>query len=121
MNREQILVVLPALLGAPVTIAWALSLADVARRRDLDPGRKVLYATILVIVVPATLLYLLSRPTSVVRLRQRPGLSRAPADWRNDLLRRLEQRPGGPPVLGPSEEREMRTRVLALMTPVVEG
>jgi hypothetical protein len=79
------------------------------RRGDLPLLRKVVYATVVVLVLPATLLYLLSRPTSIVRHRER-----IEDDWRDGLVDALEARPGAPPVLGRREEQLLAERVAQL-------
>lgn len=98
--------VLAVLLVLPLVVVIVFALIDIVRRRDLGLVRKAVYVALVVFVLPATLLYLLSRPTSVVRHRERPV-----DDWRDELLTRLEQRPGGPPVLGPRQEQLLAARV----------
>lgn len=97
---------LAVLLVLPLLVVIVFALVDIVRRPDLGGVRKVVYAALVVLVLPATLLYLLSRPTSIVRHRERER-----DDWRDDLLARLEQRPGGPPVVGPREEQLLAARV----------
>ncbi len=98
--------VLSLLMVLPLLVVIVFALVDILRRRDLRPVRKAVYAALVVFVLPATLLYLLSRPTSIVRHRER-----ARDDWRDELLARLEQRPGGPPALGRRQEQLLAARV----------
>jgi hypothetical protein len=98
--------VLAVLLVLPLLVVIVFALVDIVRRRDLGLLRKAVYVALVVFVLPATLLYLLSRPTSIVRHRERPV-----DDWRDELLARLEQRPGGPPALGRRQEQLLAARV----------
>lgn len=102
-------VVVSVLFALPIFAVWAFALFDIARRSDLRLIRKVVYAAVVVLVFPATLLYLLSRPTSIVRHRDRER-----EDWRDDLLAQLETRPGDPPVLGRRQEELLLEQVRAL-------
>lgn len=97
---------LSVLLVLPLLAVIVFALVDIVRRRDLRPLRKAVYVALVVFVLPATLLYLLSRPTSIVRHRERVR-----DDWRDELLARLEQRPGGPPALGRRQEQLLAARV----------
>jgi hypothetical protein len=100
---------LSVLLSLPILAAWGFTLYDIVRRGDIPIIRKVVYAALVVLVVPAALLYLLSRPTSLVRHRERDR-----PDWREDLVDVLDARPGDPPVVGRSEEERMAERVRAI-------
>lgn len=102
-------VVLSVLLVLPIFAVWGFALFDIVRREDLPVLRKVVYSAVVVLVFPATLLYLLSRPTSIVRHHERNR-----TDWRNDLLAQLEARPGDPPRLGPREGELLAERVRQL-------
>jgi hypothetical protein len=104
--------VLSLLLVLPLLVVIVFALVDILRRRDLGLLRKAVYVALVVFVLPATLLYLLSRPTSIVRHRERPV-----DDWRDELLARLEQRPGGPPAVGPRQEQLLAARVDDLRRP----
>lgn len=98
--------VVTLLLSIPILVVWGFTLFDISRRPDLRRARKVVYAVIVVLVFPAALLYLFSRPTSIVRHRERNR-----PDWRNDLLARLETPPGGRPAVGPRQEELLLERV----------
>jgi hypothetical protein len=98
--------VLTLLLVLPLLVVIGFALVDIVRRRDLGAVRKAVYAALVVLVLPATLLYLLSRPTSIVRHRERPT-----DDWRDELLDRLEQRPGGPPAISRRQEQLLAAQV----------
>ena len=108
--------VMIVLSGLPLLVVIVLALSDIVRRRDLGPVRKVVYLALVVIVLPATLFYLLSRPTSIVRHRERPR-----DDWRTGLLDRLEQRPGGPPAISRRQEQLLAARVEELRRPTTPG
>ena len=99
-------VALGLVLAAPLLAVIGFALFDIVRRRDLGAVRTAVYAALVVFVLPATLLYLLSRPTSVVRHRERER-----DDWRDELLDRLEQRPGDPPAIGRRQEQLLAARV----------
>jgi len=105
-------VVVSVLLSLPIFAVWAFALFDIVRRPDLRVVRKVVYAVVIVLVLPMTLLYLLARPTSIVRHRTRER-----DDWRDELLARLESRPGDPPVVGRRQEELLLERVDALRAP----
>jgi hypothetical protein len=102
---------LSLLLSLPILAAWAFSLYDIVRRGDIPVIRKVVYAALVVVVVPLSLLYLLSRPTSIVRHRERDR-----ADWREDLVDVLDARPGDPPVVSRGQEEQMVEAVRPLGT-----
>ena len=102
---------LSLLLSLPILAAWAFSLYDIVRRGDIPVIRKVVYAALVVVVVPLSLLYLLSRPTSIVRHRERDR-----ADWREDLVDVLDARPGDPPVVSRRQEEQMVEAVRSLGT-----
>jgi len=104
--RHDIGVAVSILLTVPIFAVWAFALLDIVRRPDLRALRKVVYGAIVVLVFPATLLYLLARPTSIVRHRTHDR-----EDWRDELVDRLEARPGGPPVVSRSQEQQMLDRV----------
>jgi hypothetical protein len=97
------------LLVLPLLVVIVFALVDIVRRRDLGPLRKAVYLALVILVLPATLLYLLSRPTSIVRHRDHDR-----HDWRDELLDRLEQRPGDPPPVGPRQEQLLAQRVAQL-------
>lgn len=103
---------LSVLMTLPIVVVWVFALYDIVRRSDLPVIRKVAYAAIVVLVLPATLLYLLSRPTSIVRHRDRSD-----DDWREQLVARLDARPGGPPVVGRRQEELLVERVRQLQAP----
>jgi hypothetical protein len=103
---------LSVLMTLPIVVVWVFALYDIVQRRDLPAIRKVAYAAIVVLVLPATLLYLLSRPTSIVRHHDR-----STDDWREGLVERLDARPGGPPVLGRRQEELLVERVRQLQAP----
>lgn len=92
-------IALSVLLTLPILAVWAFALVDIVRRRDLPPWRRTAYAAIVVLVVPATLLYLLARPTSLVRHRDRRR-----DDWRAELVGALDT-PGV--AVAPSQRREL--------------
>ncbi|MHB1139017.1 MAG: hypothetical protein ACYC2O_08670 [Microthrixaceae bacterium] len=94
------------LFSLPILAVWAFALVDIVRRPDLKVVRKVVYSLVVVLVFPVTLLYLLSRPTSIVRHRDRTR-----EDWRDELLDRLDARPGDPPVVGIRQEQLLLERV----------
>lgn len=106
--------VVSVLLTLPIVAVAGFAIFDIVRRRDLPVLRKVVYGVVVVAVFPATLLYLLSRPTSIVRHRER-GRS----DWREELVARLEWTPGRPPVVGPRQEQLLAQRVAHLRSPSV--
>lgn len=106
--------VVTLLLSIPLLVVWGFTLFDISRRPDLPRIRKVVYAVIVVLVFPAALLYLFSRPTSIVRHRDRNR-----PDWRSDLLARLETPPGGRPAVGPRQEEQLLERVDRLRTPTI--
>ena len=99
-------IVVSLLFSLPILAVWAFALYDIVRRPDLKVIRKVVYSVVVVLVFPATLLYLLSRPTSIVRHRERQR-----EDWREDLVDHLSARPGAPPVLGRRQEQLLLDRV----------
>ena len=103
---------LAALLVLPLLVVVVFALVDIVRRRDLGLVRKAVYVALVVFVLPATLLYLLSRPTSIVRHRERPS-----DDWREELLDRLEQLPGGRPAISRRQEQLLAARVDELRRP----
>lgn len=94
------------LFSLPILAVWGFALYDIVRRPDLKVVRKVVYSVVVVLVFPLTLLYLLSRPTSIVRHHDR-----ARDDWREDLVDRLDARPGDPPVVGRRQEQLLLERV----------
>ena len=98
--------IVSVLLSIPILVVWGFTLFDISRRPDLPRIRKVVYAVIVVLVFPAALLYLFSRPTSIVRHRDRSR-----PDWRSDLMARLETPPGGRPAVGPRQEEQLLERV----------
>jgi hypothetical protein len=104
--------VVSVLLALPLVALVAVVLADILRRSDLTMVRKAVYGMVAVLVVPASLVYLLSRPTSIVRHHDRRG-----PDWRSDLVAHLEASSMGRPVVGPGQERQLAERVRALATP----
>jgi hypothetical protein len=106
---ERVGTVLSFLLSLPILAAWAFSIYDIVRRGDIPVVRKVVYGVLVVVVVPLSLLYLLSRPTSIVRHRERDR-----PDWREDLVDVLDARPGDPPVLGRRDEELLVERVRSL-------
>lgn len=108
--------VLAVLLVLPLLVVIVFALVDIVRRRDLGLVRKAVYVALVVFVLPATLLYLLSRPTSIVRHRERPH-----DDWREELLDHLEQRPGGPPAISRRQEQLLAARVDELRRPATPG
>ncbi len=103
---------LSVLMTVPILVVWAFALYDIVRRSDLAPIRKLAYAAIVILVFPATLLYLLSRPTSIVRHHDRVR-----DDWRETLVARLDARPGGPPVVGRRQGELLVDRVRQLQAP----
>ncbi len=104
--EHDIEVLVSILLVLPVFAVMVLAIVDVLRRPDLTAVKKVAYGAIIVLVSPAALLYLLSRPTSLVRHRDRTR-----PDWRDDLVARLLTRPGAPPPVGPRQEELLLERV----------
>jgi hypothetical protein len=108
---ERLGAALSVLLSLPILAAWAFSLYDIVRRGDIPVVRKVVYAVLVVVVVPLSLLYLLSRPTSMVRHRGRDR-----PDWREDLVDVLDARPGDPPVVSRGQEEQMVEAVRSLGT-----
>lgn len=108
--------VLAVLLVLPLLVVIVFALVDIVRRRDLGLVRTTVYVALVVFVLPATLLYLLSRPTSIVRHRERPH-----DDWREELLDHLEQRPGGPPAISRRQEQLLAARVDELRRPATPG
>ena len=94
------------LLSIPILVVWGFTLFDISRRSDLVLARKLVYSVIVILVFPTALLYLFSRPTSIVRHRERNR-----PDWRNDLMARLETPPGGRPAVGPRQEEQLLERV----------
>lgn len=105
IERDLELVV-SLLLTLPIFAVVVFAVVDVVRRTDLPRVKKVAYGAVVVLIVPAALLYLLSRPTSLVRHRDR-----TPQDWRDDLVARLVARPGSPPTVGPRQEQLLLERV----------
>lgn len=114
MSRSTMLAVASFLLSVPVMTAWVFALVDIARRRDLGIERKVAYGAVLFFVVPATLFYLLSRPSAIVGHRSWMHAPRRSDDWRRTLVRQLEHSDGAPPVTSRSEASELVERVNAL-------
>lgn len=102
------------LLAAPLLVAWAFALFDIARRRDLGRELKILYAVVLILVIPTTLLYLFARPTLIVGHRSRLSRPTSGIDWRSKLLAQLEAKPGSPPLMSNSEHREIVARMDSL-------
>lgn len=118
MDSSQIATVGSFLLAAPIFVAWGFALVDIARRPELGRPRKLVYGAVLVLFVPATLVYLLSRPTIVASHRARfPWTSARPSpaqpDWRGKLLSRLEQGRASPPLTSRSEDAMMIERVMS--------
>ncbi|MGB6059880.1 MAG: hypothetical protein WBF71_16610 [Microthrixaceae bacterium] len=111
MSRSTVLAVASFLLSVPVVVAWVFALFDIARRRDLRIERKVVYGAVLIFVVPATLFYLLSRPSTMVGHRSWMHAPRRSDDWRRTLVRQLERTEGAPPVTSPSEALDLLERV----------
>lgn len=107
--ESDLAAVLSVLLAIPLLAVVAFVLVDIVRRADLPLLRKLVYAAIVVFVLPAALLYLLSRPTSIVRHHDR-----GPHDWRADLVAELEAPEQGRPAVGPGERRQLVERVRAL-------
>ncbi len=113
LEAREVLAVLSVL---PLLVVIVFALVDIVRRRDLGLVRKAVYVALVVFVLPATLLYLLSRPTSIVRHRERPS-----DDWREELIDHLEQRPGGPPAISRRQEQLLAARVDELRGPATPG
>lgn len=111
MSRSTILAVASFLLSVPVVVAWVFALFDIARRRDLRIERKVAYGAVLIFVVPATLFYLLSRPSAMAGHRSWMHAPRRSGDWRRTLVNQLERAEGAPPVTSRSEASELVERV----------
>jgi hypothetical protein len=105
-------VVVSVLLALPILAVVALAVLDVIRRTDLPRVRKVAYGAAVVLFSPAAVLYLLSRPTSLVRHRDRSR-----PDWRGDLVARLTAPPGAPPTVGPRQEQLLLEQVLERTQP----
>lgn len=118
MNGDgpELLALVGLLLALPIFAVIVLAVLDVARRRDLGRIRKLVYGGIVVLVHPAALLYLLSRPTSLVRHRDRTR-----PDWRDDLLACLTPHRGAPPAVGPRQEQLLLERVERLIPVEVES
>ena len=82
------------ILLAPVFLLWILAILDVLDREDLTAGRKFAIAVVLLVFLPAAIVYLIARPASVVH--HEDGQEK---DWRDDLMDRLDAQPvpaGGP-------------------------
>ena len=77
--------VLRVMVTVPLVIVWVLAMLDVVTRPDLRPTRKVVVLAALLAVFPLTLLYLLARPTSLVRDTEAND-----DDWRFGLVARLD-------------------------------
>ncbi len=101
--------VVTVLLAVPLFLVWAFTVVDILRRRDLTVIGKAVHVGVVAVFVPLAVVYLLSRPTSVVRHRES-----AREDPRDDLLARLEQTPGGPPALGKRQEELLLRQIVAL-------
>jgi glycerol-3-phosphate O-acyltransferase / dihydroxyacetone phosphate acyltransferase len=57
-----------ALVGLTVLVAWTVCIADILRRRDLRPARRLAWIALVVLVNPVgSLLYLVARPVPVGR------------------------------------------------------
>lgn len=106
--EHDVEVLVSLLLVLPVVAVMVVAIVDVLRRPDLTVVRKVAYGAVIVLVSPAALLYLLSRPTSLVRHRDRTQ-----PDWRDDLVAHLVVRTGSPPTLGPRQEALLLEQVEA--------
>lgn len=107
----ELLAVAGLLASIPVIAATVFALVDVIGRRDLTRSRKAVYAAGVVLVTPATLLYLLSRPTSIVRHRTQPVIGRSASDWRRGLVTVLETPEGNTPSMSSGEIRGMIDRI----------
>lgn len=101
--------VVTVLFAVPVFVVWTFAVVDILRRRDLKVVRRAVFAVAVVIAPPAAVLYLLSRPTSIVRHRE-PTVG----DSRDALLDRLEQRRGDPPLMSLRQEQLLLEQVTAL-------
>jgi hypothetical protein len=54
---------LPVLIAIPLFLIWVLTLVDLARRHDLNGGRKVLWALVVLLVpVLGVIVYFVARP-----------------------------------------------------------
>ena len=102
-------VAITVLFTVPVVLVWVFAVLDILGRRDLTVIGRAAYVGAVVFFVPLAVIYLLSRPTSVVRHREPDR-----ADPRDDLLNRLEQPSGAPPVLGRSQEAQLVEQVAQL-------
>lgn len=103
--------VVVVLVSLPGIVATAFALVDILGRRDLTRARKLVYAAGVVLVLPVTLLYLLSRPTSLVRHRTDPVVGTAAEDWRRGLVAVLDAPVGSPPSVSSGELRGMINRI----------
>jgi len=104
--ERDLAVLVSLLLVLPIFAVVAFAVIDVLRRPDLAAVKKVAYGAVIVLFSPAALLDLLSRPTSLVRHRDRTR-----PDWRDDLVARLVARPGAPPAVGPRQEQLLLEQV----------
>lgn len=102
-------VAITVLFTVPVVLVWVFAVLDILGRRDLTVIGRAAYVGAVVFFVPLAVIYLLSRPTSVVRHREPDR-----ADPRDDLLNRLEQPRGAPPALGRRQEELLVERVSEL-------
>ncbi|MEI2696838.1 MAG: hypothetical protein V9E94_00350 [Microthrixaceae bacterium] len=102
-------IAITVLFTIPIVVVWAFAVLDIVGRRDLTAAGRAVYIAAVAFFVPLAVVYLLSRPTSVVRHRESDRV-----DPRDDLLNRLEQHPGAPPALGRRQEELLVERVSEL-------
>lgn len=114
LTRTELVGVISVMLSIPVMAATIFALVDVVGRNDLTSSRKALYAAGVVFVAPVTLLYLLSRPTSVVRHRTDTVAGGSSGDWSRGLVTVLETPPGATPSMSSGEIRGMIERIDAV-------
>lgn len=91
------------ILLAPMILLWILAILDVLDRGDLTVGRKFVMAAVMLVFLPAAIVYLIARPTSVVH----HGNDQE-RDWRDDLMDRLD---GDPVPVDGFTDPELRSRV----------
>lgn len=108
---RDVLPVVTMLVSIPVLLATVFAVVDIVGRRDLTPSRKAIYLAGVILVAPVTLLYLWSRPTSLVRHRTDPVVASSTDDWRRGMMRTLEMPVDSLPTASDGELRVILARI----------
>lgn len=104
--------IITVVLLTPLFVIWAVGVVGMLRREDLGTSARTVWAFVMVLLPPLSILYVWSRPPRLIW--------RATADWRDSLLDRLE-RTSSDPVLEPTDtepvlsDRDLADRVVSAL------